>query len=132
MAKMTTFVLVHGAWRGGGATSRWREEDIEARRRPAPAAHPGEQFCTYVVGQRAYPAGAMHDSQPPCTTQISFSFSLSSWRPGPHLTSVTPLQLAALGRGQGGLRASISRDDIGDMFMRIAPCWLSVLPSSWP
>jgi hypothetical protein len=63
MGKMTTFVLVHDAWRGGGATSRWREEDIEARRRPAPAAHPGEQFCTYVVGQQAYPGGAMHDSQ---------------------------------------------------------------------
>jgi hypothetical protein len=32
----------------------------------------------------------------------------------------------------GGSRASISRDDIGDMFMRIAPCWLSVQPSLWP
>jgi hypothetical protein len=54
---------LEGAWHGGGATSRWREEDIEVRRRPAPAAYPGEQFCTYVVGQRAHPGGVMLDSQ---------------------------------------------------------------------
>jgi hypothetical protein len=40
-----------------GATSGWREEDIEARRRPAPVAHPGEQFYTYAVSQRAHPPG---------------------------------------------------------------------------
>ena len=55
---MTTFLLVHGGM-AAGATSGWREEDIEARRRPAPVAHPGEQFCTYAVGQRAHPPGPL-------------------------------------------------------------------------